>query len=338
MKVYEVQRSFGLENLIPAERPRPVCGPGQVLVAMRAAAPNYRDLMMVEGQYNPRQPLPLIPFSDGAGEVVQLGEGVNRVRVGARVVPCFAQGWVAGAPSRENFRRTLGGPVDGALAEWMLVDQQDVVEFPDYLSFEEAATLPCAALTAWNALAEQGSVRAGDVVVCQGTGGVSIFGLQFAKILGAEVIITSSSDEKLEKARALGAAHGVNYRAQPEWGKAVREITQGRGADHILEVGGAGTMQQSLRAVRHGGEISVIGVLSGTTQDLNIIPILMHNVRVQGVFVGNREMLENMMHAMQVHALRPQVDRVFAFDEARAALEYLKAGKHFGKVVVRVGD
>lgn len=337
MKIYEIQGEFGLDNFVQSERPDPVCGPGQVRIAMKAAAPNFRDLMMIEGQYNPRQPLPLIPFSDGAGEVVEVGAGVENLKVGARVVPCFAQGWRSGATSREKFKRTLGGPIDGAMAEYMVVDAEDAVEFPDYLSFVEAATLPCAALTAWNALAETGSVRAGDVVVCQGTGGVSIFGLQFAKALGAEVIITSSSDEKLARAMALGASHGINYCSEPKWGKAVRELTGGRGADHILEVGGAKTLEQSMAAVRYGGEISVIGVLSGASQNLNIVPILMHQIRVQGIFVGSGEMLENMMRAMRAHEVRPQVDRVFDFDEAPEALRYLKAGKHFGKVVIRIG-
>lgn len=336
MKTYEIQGEFGLDHFTQSERPDPVCAPRQIRIAMKAVAPNFRDLMMIEGAYNPRQSLPLIPFSDGAGEVVEVGAEVDNISVGARVVPCFAQGWQAGEPSREKFKRTLGGPVDGAIAEYMVVDAQDAVEFPDYLSFEEAATLPCAALTAWNALAELGSVRAGDVVVCQGTGGVSIFGLQFAKALGAEVIVTSSSDEKLDKAMALGASHGINYRDVPKWGKAVRDLTGGRGADHILEVGGAKTLEQSMAAVRYGGEISVIGVLSGATQDLSVVPILMHQIRVQGIFVGSTQMLENMMRAMRVHQIRPQVDRVFDFDEAAEALHYLKAGKHFGKVVVRI--
>lgn len=337
MKIYEIQGDFGLDHFVQSQRPDPSCGPGQVRIAMKAVAPNFRDLMMIEGTYNPRQPLPLIPFSDGAGEVVEVGAEVENLKVGARVVPCFAQGWQSGEPTREKFKRSLGGPVDGAIAEYMVVDAADAVAFPEYLSFEEAATLPCAALTAWNALAESGSVRAGDVVVCQGTGGVSIFGLQFARALGAEVIITSSSDEKLARAVALGASHAINYRSEPNWGKAVRALTGGRGADHILEVGGAQTLEQSMAAVRYGGEISVIGVLSGATQELNIVPILMHQLRVQGIYVGSTEMLQNMMRALQVHRIRPQVDRVFDFDEAPEALRYLKACKHFGKIVIRIG-
>jgi NADPH:quinone reductase-like Zn-dependent oxidoreductase len=337
MKAYQIQDDFGLDNFRQTERPDPTPGPGQVLIRMKAASPNFRDLMMIEGQYNPRQPLPLIPFSDGAGEVAEVGEGVERVEVGERVMPIFAQDWIGGEPSRDKFKSTLGGPLDGTISEYVLVDQAGVVPIPEHLSFEEAATLPCAALTAWNALVEQGGVKAGDVVVCQGTGGVSMFAMQFAKLLGAEVIMTSSSDEKLERVKGMGASHGINYRDEPEWGKVVRELTGGRGADHIIEVGGAGTLQQSLAAVRYGGHVSVIGVLSGVSQEINVVPILMHNVRVQGIFVGSREMLENMVQAMEVNEVRPVVDRVFEFEEAREALEYVKAGRHFGKVVVQVG-
>lgn len=336
MRVFEVKEGFGVDNLMLAERERPECAPGKVLVKMRAAAPNFRDLMMIKGQYNPRQPLPLIPLSDGSGVVEEVGEGVEEIEVGARVIPCFAQNWQAGRLTRARSRETLGGPLDGVMAQWMLLEPENVVEFPDYLSFEEAATLPCAALTAWNALAESGSLSAGEILVCQGTGGVSIFGLQFAKALGAEVIITSSSDEKLQKARELGADYLINYRKEPDWAKIVREITAGVGADHILEVGGGATLQQSLKAARYGGEISVIGVLSGTTEDINIIPILMHNLRVQGIFVGNRDMLKRMLRAMKSHQIRPQIDRVFEFEEAQLALKYLESARHFGKIVIRI--
>ncbi len=337
MKAYQVQEAFGLDNFNRVELPDPAPGHGQVKVAIKAASPNFRDLMMIEGTYNPRQPLPLIPFSDGAGEVVELGEGVERVGLGDRVMPIFAQDWIAGRPSRERFKSTLGGPLDGAMAEYVVADADAVVRIPEHLSFEEASTLPCAGLTAWNALAEHGDVKAGDVVVCQGTGGVSMFGLQFARMLGAEVIVTSSSDDKLARAAELGAAHGINYKTEPKWGKAVRKLTDGRGADHIIEVGGAGTLQQSMSAVRYGGQISVIGVLSGAVEDLSIIPILMHNIRVQGIFVGSREMHDNMVRAIEANRMRPLVDRVFEFDQAKQALEYMKAGKHFGKVVVKVG-
>ena len=334
MKAYEIRDDFGLDNFVQCERPDPKPGPGQVLVEMKAVSPNFRDVMMIEGQYNPKQPLPLIPLSDGAGEVVEVGEGVERVEVGQRVMPIFAQGWIAGRPSREKFKTSLGGPLDGTIAEYMVVDQDAVVGVPEHLSFEEASTLPCAALTAWNALAEHGDVCAGDVVVCQGTGGVSMFGLQFGRLLGAEVIQTSSSDEKLEKVVQMGAAHTINYRAQEKWGRVVRQMTDGRGADHIIEVGGAGTLEQSLAAARYGGHISVIGVLSGAAQKLSVVPILMHNIRLQGIFVGSREMFENMVRAIEANQMHPQVDQVFDFDQAREALEYMKAGKHFGKVVI----
>ncbi|MFW5967191.1 MAG: zinc-dependent alcohol dehydrogenase family protein [Persicimonas sp.] len=337
MKAYEIRDDFGFENLVQTTRPEPQVGPGQVKVEMRAASTNYRDLMMIQGQYNPNQPLPLIPFSDGAGEVVEVGEGVDSVAVGDRVTPLFNQGWMSGEPSREKYKKTMGGPLDGALAEYVVVDADGVVAFPDHLSFEEAATLPCAGLTAWHALVEAGSVKAGDVVVCQGTGGVSMFGLKFALMHGCEVIVTSSSDEKLDRAAEMGASHGINYREREDWGEAVREVTGGRGADHIIEVGGAGTLQQSLQAATYGGQVSVIGVLSGVSQELNVIPILMHSVCVQGIFVGSREMHEHMVGAIEANQMRPPLDRVFDFDELHEALEYVGAGEHIGKIAIRIG-
>lgn len=338
MKVYETRDEFGLDNFVQTTRPDPEPGAGQVLIEMKAASPNFRDLLMIEGQYNPRQPLPLIPFSDGAGEVVEVGSGVEDVAVGDRVMPIFAQQWFAGEASHSKFKSTLGGPRDGVMAELMVVDQQSIVKVPRHLSFEEAATLPCAALTAWNALVEHGRIKAGEVLVCQGTGGVSSFALQFGQMLGCEVIMTSSSDKKLERALELGARHTINYRTNEDWAARVRELTAGRGADHIIEVGGANTLQQSLDAVAYGGNISVIGVLSGVAQKLNILPILMRNLRLQGIFVGSREMFERMARAIDANQMRPPVDRVFEFDQARQALEFLKAGEHFGKVVVRIGS
>jgi NADPH:quinone reductase-like Zn-dependent oxidoreductase len=337
MQAYAICDEFGLDNLVVVDRPDVRPAPGEVVVDLKAASPNYRDLLMIEGKYNPRQPLPLIPVSDAAGVVAGVGDGVERVELGDRVMPIFAQGWLSGRPSRAKFKTTLGGPRDGVLAETIVVDQEGLVRVPEHLSFEEAATLPCAALTAWNALFEHGSAKAGDVVVCQGTGGVSTFALQFAHMMGCEPIVTSSSDAKLERARQMGAAHTINYRKEKQWGRVVRELTDGRGADHIIEVGGAGTLQQSLKAARYGGHISVIGVLSGVAQELNVIPILMHNICVQGIFVGSREMLQNMVRAIEVNQMRPVVDRVFEFDQAREALDYMKSGAHLGKVVVEIG-
>jgi NADPH:quinone reductase-like Zn-dependent oxidoreductase len=335
MRAIELAGGFGLDKLSLVERPDPLPGPGQVLVRVRAAALNYRDLLTVNGHYNRRQPLPLVPCSDAAGEVAAVGEGVSRVRPGDRVCSLFAQRWIAGPPSAEKLRWTLGGALDGVLAERVVLSAEGVVATPPHLSDEEAATLPCAALTAWSALVDEGSVRAGDTVVAQGTGGVSIFGLQLARLLGARVIITSSSDEKLARARALGAAEGVNYRAMPEWGDRVKELTAG-GADLVLEVGGAGTFAQSLRAVRPGGQVSLIGNLTGTATEVVLTSILMRRVRVQGILVGSRESFEAMNRAIALHRLRPVIDRVFPLAEARAAFEHMAAARHFGKIVIRL--
>jgi NADPH:quinone reductase-like Zn-dependent oxidoreductase len=337
MKAYEIRDGFGLDKLVACERPDPAPGPFQVRVRVKATSLNQRDLMMVEGRYNPRQKLPLIPNSDGAGVVDAVGPGVTRVKPGERVMGLFSQAWLAGEPSRAAQVSTLGGPLDGALADTMLLHEDGVIPTPAYLSDEEAATLPCAALTAWSALVTYGGLKAGDTVLVQGTGGVSIFGLQLARMMGARVILTSSRDDKLEKARALGAHEVVNYVTTADWDKAARAMTGGVGVDHVVEVGGAGTFEKSLRAVRMGGTVSVIGVLSGGAGTVPLTPVLMQNLRVQGIFVGHRQGFEALNRAMTLHGVRPVVDRVFPFAEARAAFEYLKSGAHFGKVVIRVG-
>ena len=334
MRAFEIRGAFGLPNLVPAERPDPRPGPGQVLVRVRAASLNFRDLLMVQGLYNPKQPLPLIPCSDGAGEVVATGSGVTRWKAGDRVCGIFAQQWHSGRPTRELLRSTLGGPLDGMLAELAVLDQEGVVRIPDHLGYEEAATLPCAAVTAWNALVTEGGVTAGDTVLVQGTGGVSLFALQFAQLLGARVIATSSSDEKLARAREMGAAEGINYREVPDWGKRAKELTGGLGVDHVVEVGGAGTLAQSLQAVRFGGTVSLIGNLTGITTELALTHVFMQRVRLQGILVGHRESFEAMNRAIALHQLRPVVDRVFAFEEAPATFELMATGGYFGKIVV----
>ncbi|WP_309891504.1 NAD(P)-dependent alcohol dehydrogenase [Archangium sp.] len=336
MKAYEIRDGFGLDKLVSCERPDPVPGPFQVRVRVKATSLNYRDLMMVEGRYNPKQKLPLVPNSDGAGVVDAVGPGVTRVKPGDRVMGLFAQTWLAGEPSRAVQASTLGGPNDGALADTMLLHEDGVVLTPPHLSDEEASTLPCAALTAWSALVTHGGLKAGDTVLLQGTGGVSIFALQLARMMGARVLLTSSREDKLERARALGAHEGINYVTTPDWDKAARSLTGGVGVDHVVEVGGAGTMEKSLRAVRLGGTVSVIGVLSGGAGALPLTPILMGNLRVQGIFVGHRQSFEALNRALTLHGVRPVVDRVFPFSEARAAFEHLKSGAHFGKVVIRV--
>jgi NADPH:quinone reductase-like Zn-dependent oxidoreductase len=305
-------------------------------VRLKAASLNYRDLLVVEGRYDPRLRLPLIPCSDGAAEVVALGPGAQTVAVGDRVMPLFAPQWLAGQPTREALRATLGGPLDGTLAQYLVLPEQSVVRIPDYLTDREAATLPCAALTAWTALVVEGRVTAGDTVLVQGSGGVSLFALQIARMLGARVIATSSSDAKLERLRELGAEAGINYRTVPQWGRRARELAGGDGVDHVIDVGGAQTLAESLRAVRIGGQISLIGVLSGRTAPLNLAPIFMRYVRIQGVLVGHRESFLQLTAAMAEHQLRPVLDRSFVLDQAGEALTYLESGAHFGKVTIDI--
>ena len=335
MRAWEIAGQFGLEHLRIAERPDPEPGPGQVVIRVRATSLNYRDLLTARGTYNPKQALPLVPLSDGAGEVVAVGPGVTRVAVGDRVAGSFVQDWVAGIPSRTQLLTTLGGPLDGMLAERVVLSEQGVVHVPDHLSDEEAATLPCAALTAWSALVTHAVVVPGDTILVQGTGGVSMFALQIAGVLGARVIVTSSSDAKLERARELGAWETINYKSTQEWGRAARELTGGIGVDHVVEVGGAGTLTQSIRAVRAHGHISLIGVLAGGAASLNLTPVLMQNIRIQGVIVGHRQGFEAMCRAFAHHQLRPIVDRVFAFEEAPAAFEHMASQQHFGKICIR---
>jgi NADPH:quinone reductase-like Zn-dependent oxidoreductase len=335
MRAYVLQKSFGLEELKLTERPDPELGPGQVLVRLRAVSLNYRDLLVVQGKYDPRMRLPRIPCSDGAGEVVAVGPGVSRIRPGERVVGMFMQGWIEGPLTAAKGRTALGGELDGMLAEHVVLSAEGVSPFPDYLSFEEAATLPCAALTAWNALIEQGGLRPGETVLLQGTGGVSLFALQLAKAAGARGIITSSSEEKLARARKLGADEGINYKTTPDWDRRARELAGG-GVDHVVEVGGAGTLNRSLRAVRTGGHIALIGVLAGVAGPVDTVVILHRAIRVQGVYVGSRQMFEAMCRALTVNRIKPVVDRVFPFEEAVSAFRLMESGGHFGKIVIRL--
>jgi NADPH:quinone reductase-like Zn-dependent oxidoreductase len=335
MKAWQIQ-SFGIDQLALADLPQPRPGRGEVLVKVHAVSLNYRDLMMVRGLYNPKMPLPRIPCSDGAGEVVELGEDVTGVDKGQRVAGIFMQNWLDGDPTAEKTRGALGGDIDGMLAEYVVLRQSGVVTIPDHLSYDEGATLPCAGVTAWNALERAAHVKPGEVVVTQGTGGVSMFALQFAKVAGATVIGTSSSDDKLERAKALGLDAGLNYRQSPEWAKWVLQQTNDRGADLIVEVGGAGTFSQSLQAVRMGGTVAQIGVLSQSDQPLPIPLILHRQVRIHGVYVGSRAHFEVMNQAITAHKIRPVVDRVFPLSQAREGLKTMEKGAHFGKIVIQV--
>jgi NADPH:quinone reductase-like Zn-dependent oxidoreductase len=334
MKAYEIRDAFGVDSLAVSERPEPQPGPGQVVVKNRAVSLNFRDLLVVKGDYSRKLPLPMTPCSDCAGEVAAVGEGVTRVKPGDRVAGIFMQTWLDGEVTEAKAKSALGGAIGGVLAESVLLHESGLVPIPSHLSFEEAATLPCAAVTAWHALIAEQAVKPGDTVVTLGSGGVSLFALQFAKITGARVISTSGSDEKLAKLRGLGADEGINYKTMPDWDKRVRELT-GAGADHIVEVGGASTLPKSLKAVRMGGRISLIGNVAGGGE-VNPVPLLMKNVRMQGIFVGSREMFENMNRAISAHALRPVVDKVYAFDQAREAMHYMESGAHFGKICIRI--
>jgi NADPH:quinone reductase-like Zn-dependent oxidoreductase len=339
MDVWELKDGFGLDNLKRSQRPDPEPGPGQVLVLMRAASLNYRDLVVIEGNYGRSIQPPLIPLSDGAGVVDAVGPGVTRFSPGDRVIPTFFQGWTGGAPRGAVMAPTmLGGPLDGTLARSMVLGEAGLVPTPDSLSDEEAACLPCAALTAWSAIVTQGGVGPGDFVLVQGTGGVALFALAFAKMLGAEVMVVSSSDEKLERVRALGADHTHNYATDADWDKPAKALTRGEGCDHVLELGGSETLARSLKAVRTGGTVSLIGVLSGAIAELNLPMVVMRNVRLQGITVGSREGFEAMLRAMTRHRTRPTIDAVYGFDEAPAAFAHLAGGGHFGKVCIRIAD
>lgn len=328
--------AFGIDSLELKDLPTPALQPGQVLIQVEAVSLNYRDLLVTLGHYNPKMHLPRIPASDGAGVVKAVGEGVTRVKPGDRVCGSFMQNWIDGRPTQDKIRGALGGDIDGMLAEEVVLHEQGLVKIPDYLSIEEASTLPCAALTAWNALVNAAHLTSGETVLIQGTGGVSIFALQFAKTMGARVLGTSGSYEKLERARKLGLDAGLNYRTQPEWAKWVIEHTNGQGADVIVEVGGAGTFSQSLAAVRIGGTVAQIGVLSQSTEPLHIPLILHKQVHIQGIYVGSRTQFEDMNRALEQNRIQPVIDNIYAFHDLPAALRHMQSATHFGKIVVRV--
>jgi len=338
MRALEVAAPWGPDQLKVVESPDPSPGPGEVLVRMRAVSLNYRDLLMINGMYSRGSATAsgaITPFSDGCGVVEAIGPGVTRVAVGDRVSTLFFQNWISGRPTLEKLSSSLGFPIPGAGRELAVFSQEGVCKVPDFLTDQQVATLPCAALTAWRGLFEDARLEPGDTVVLQGTGGVSIFGLQFAKAAGYRTIITSSSDEKLERAKALGADHLVNYKSTPDWAKAVRELTGGVGADFIMEVGGAGTMQQSLRALRIGGHIAVIGVVAGAGEGLNPAVLIGNSAKLQGLSVGSREMYEAMCRAIALHRIEPIVDKVFLWTEAGAAFGAMQGGEHFGKIVLQ---
>lgn len=333
MKSFRLGSGFGIDNLVCEDVPEPKPGPGQILVKMKAWSLNYRDLLVVQGIYAPKLKFPFQILSDGVGEVVETGEGVTRFKKGDRVAGTFMQNWIDGGFTEEAAKSALGGNIEGIAADFVVLGEDGAVLVPEHLTYEEAATLPCAALTAWNSLVNFGHLAAGETVLIEGTGGVSIFALQFAHAMGARTVVTSSSDAKLERARELGASETINYKTTPDWGAAARKLTGDPGVDHVVEVGGAGTLPQALEAVRYGGKIGLIGILAAG--EFNPIPVLMKAVDVQGIFVGSRVMFEAMNKAIEQNALKPVVDKVFPFAELPDALRHMKGASHFGKIVVR---
>ena len=334
MRAYEIVADGGIDALALNTRQAPQPAQGQILVALRASSINYRDLSTIEDPVVRGIALPRIPNSDGAGEVIAVGAGVTRFKAGDRVAGCFFQHWSDGGISAAAMASAMGGAVDGILAEQALLSEAGAVHVPAHMSFEEAATLPCAGVTAWNCLLEQGNLKAGKTALFLGTGGVSIFGLQIAKMLGARAIITSSSDAKLERARGLGADELINYRETPEWQAQVLEMTNGAGVDVTIETGGGGTLEKTMEATRVGGTISLIGVLTGGT--INPTTVMRKSIRLQGVYVGSRRMFEDMNAAFSLNQIHPVIDRVFDFEDARSAYHTMRAAGHFGKLVVTI--
>ena len=336
MRVYQIESDWGWDHVRLSQRPDPIVGPGQIIVRIRASSLNYRDLVVIDRGYGRSTGnLPLVLLSDGAGDVVAVGGGVTRVKVGDRVCPTFFQSWVGGDPRPESFGRALGGPIDGTMTDLMLLSEQGVVKIPDSLSYSEAATLPCAALTAWSAVVTFGRIKSGDMLLIQGSGGVAQFALSFAKAHGAHVTVISSTDEKLKRLRKAGADEAINYREKSDWAKETRSITADRGGfDNIIELGGETTFAQSLRCVRPGGTISLIGVLSGLNVTTSLGPIVSRQIRLQGITVGHRDGFEDMLHSIEQMAIKPIIDRSFAFEDLKEGLSYLKSGRQFGKIVI----
>ena len=337
MRAYQLPKGgAGIDALAVVDRPVPKPQYRQVLVKVAACSLNYRDLGITRGTYRMPVRENVVPLSDGAGEVIEVGPGVTRVKTGDKVAGCFFQRWVGGEPSPTLQASALGGALDGMLAEFAVLEEDGVVKIPAHLSLEEGATLPCAGVTAWDAIMNHAKLIAGQSVLLLGTGGVSIFGLQLAHAMGIIAIVTSSSDAKLARAKALGAACGINYKTTPDWDKAAVEFTGGRGVDHVLEVGGGATLTRSFGAIRHGGKISIIGSVSGGATELNPGLIFSKRANVQGISVGSMQMFEAMNAAIAANKIKPAIDRVFGFDEVKAAFNHMAAGAHFGKIVVRV--
>lgn len=335
MKAYAFDK-FGLENLREVTCPDPSPGPGEIVVRLYATSMNYRDLLVIEGSYLPRLKMPIIPLSDAAGVVEAVGAGVTRFAPGDRVMTTSVIGWSDGPPTRLTTRSMLGGPLDGTLRERIALPQHAAVRMPSHLSFEEAAAVPCAAVTAWSALITYGSAKPGERALILGTGGVACFAIQIAKLLGLRTIVLSSSDAKLARAMALGAQQGINYTSVPDWDNEVLRLTGGEGVEHVIEVGGATTLARSIRATRPGGSIYLVGILTGGGSEVDLTPLVMRNIRLQGLLMGGRERLEAVCRAIEAHALKPVIDRIVPFADAPEAYRWLKQGHHMGKVVISI--
>lgn len=337
-RLWKLAPHDGAYRLEQATRPTPEPGPGQLLVRVHAVSLNYRDLINLRNIAG-RPVADRVPTSDGAGEVVAVGPDVTDWQPGDRVIGCFFQSWSGGRFQMRHHQQDLGGTIDGMLAEHVVLNADAVVACPDHLHWREAATLPCAALTAWSALFTRGNLQVGATALVLGTGGVSIFALQLASTAGARVIVTSSQDAKLERARALGAWETVNYRSHPDWEQIVWQLTEKRGVDHVIEVGGPGTLEKSLACVAPGGQIALIGVLTGFGAPAgSLFPLVSKNARMDGIYVGSRDDFQQMNQFLVDHHLRPVIDRVFPFDHAPAAYDFLESGEHFGKVVIDVAE
>lgn len=335
MRAFVLPGPDGIDALRQVERPEPKPARGQILVRVHACSLNYRDLAIARGQYRAGAKAGLIPLSDGAGEVVAVGEDVTKFKTGDRVAGCFFQRWIGGEAGADAHMSALGGSIDGMLADYVALEEGGAVHVPEHLSYEEAATLPCAAVTAWHALVDHGGLIAGKTILVQGTGGVSVFGLQIAGMFGAAVVATSSSDDKLARVMEMGAAHGINYKTSPDWDKAALDFTGGRGVDQVVEVGGAGTFAKSIAAIRVGGKVSMIGVLSRQAE-INPMMIMAKRANVQGISVGSTQMFEALNAALSVNKVKPVIDRVFDFADTVAAFRHLESAAHFGKVVIRL--
>jgi NADPH:quinone reductase-like Zn-dependent oxidoreductase len=336
MRVWEIVSADGVDALNLAERPVPEPGPGQVVVRVRASSINYRDLTTIEDPTSRNLPFPTVPNSDAAGEIAAIGSGVTKFGVGDSVMSCFFEDWSAGPISKNAMDSALGGARQGVLAEHIVLDAGGVIAMPKHLTFTEAATLPCAGLTAWHALTRPAQIRPGETVLLQGTGGVSVFAQQFCNMMGARTIVTSSSDEKLERMRELGASDLINYRTSPQWDECVLELTEGEGVDRVVEVGGTGTLQRSINAVRVGGAISMIGVLTGAGGTIVPTNLMRKSISLRGIYVGSYDMFEEMNRAIELHGLKPVVLETFRFDDAKSAYHRMRSGGHFGKIVIEM--